>query len=224
MTLLELFDLLRKHVRLVLLLPVGLAVLAGVATAFMPDKYTATTDMYVLVKSSNEVGVASSGDLSASQMLTNDVTTLIKSDRVEADAAESVGFEDFDAFDIDVTSSTTTRVISLSVTGTDPKAAAKIANALVDSVSSTAQAVMDVQSINQIDSATAPEQPSGPNRPLYRGRRGCRPLPCCRDRCPGRHAQHPRPQGFRRRRADRRAGHRPLPRDWEVLNASQIQA
>lgn len=167
MTLLELFDLLRKHVRLVLLLPVGLAVLAGVATAFMPDKYTATTDMYVLVKSSNEVGVASSGDLSASQMLTNDVTTLIKSDRVEADAAESVGFEDFDAFDIDVTSSTTTRVISLSVTGTDPKAAAKIANALVDSVSSTAQAVMDVQSINQIDSATAPEQPSGPNRPLY---------------------------------------------------------
>ena len=100
-------------------------------------------------------------------MLTNDVTTLIKSDRVEADAAESVGFEDFDAFDIDVTSSTTTRVISLSVTGTDPKAAAKIANALVDSVSSTAQAVMDVQSINQIDSATAPEQPSGPNRPLY---------------------------------------------------------
>ena len=167
MTLLELFDLLRKHVRLVLLLPVGLAVLAGVATAFMPDKYTATTDMYVLVKSSNEVGVASSGDLSASQMLTNDVTTLIKSDRVEADAAESVGFEDFDAFDIDVTSSTTTRVISLSVTGTDPKAAAKIANALVDSVSSTAQAVMDVHSINQIDSATAPEQPSGPNRPLY---------------------------------------------------------
>ncbi len=167
MTLLELFDLLRKHVRLVLLLPLGLAVLVGIATAFMPDKYTATTDMYVLVKSSNETGVASSGDLSASQMLTNDVTTLIKSDRVEADAAESVGFEDFDAFDIDVTSSTTTRVISLSVTGTDPKAAAKIANALVDSVSSTAQAVMDVQSINQIDSATAPEQPSGPNRPLY---------------------------------------------------------
>lgn len=167
MTLLELFDLLRKHVRLVLLLPLGLAVLVGIATAFMPDKYTATTDMYVLVKSSNETGVASSGDLSASQMLTNDVTTLIKSDRVEADAAESVGFEDFDAFDIDVTSSTTTRVISLSVTGTDPKAAAKIANALVDSVSSTGQAVMDVQSINQIDSATAPEQPSGPNRPLY---------------------------------------------------------
>ena len=167
MTLLELFDLLRKHVRLVLLLPLGLAVLVGIATAFMPDKYTATTDMYVLVKSSNETGVASSGDLSASQMLTNDVTTLIKSDRVEADAAESVGFEDFDAFDIDVTSSTTTRVISLSVTGTDPKAAAKIANAQVESVSSTAQAVMDVQTINQIDSATAPEQPSGPNRPLY---------------------------------------------------------
>ena len=167
MTLLELFDLLRKHLRLVLALPLGFALVVAVATAFMPDKYTATTDMYVLVKSSTEAGATNSGDLSASQMLTNDVTTLIKSDRVEADAAESVGLDDFKGYDIDVTSSTTTRVITLSVTGTDPETAATVANALVQSVSGTAQAVMDVQSINQIDSATAPEAPSGPNRLLY---------------------------------------------------------
>ena len=167
MTLLELFDLLRKHLRLVLAIPLGLALAVGVATLFMPDKYTATTDMYVLAKATSSEGTTNYTDLSASQMLTNDVTTLIKSDRVEADAAKAVGVDDFDDFDIDVTSSTTTRVISLSVTGTDPKAAAKVANALVESVSGTAQSVMDVQSINQIDSATAPRDPSGPNRPLY---------------------------------------------------------
>lgn len=167
MTLLELFDLLRKHLRLVLALPLGFALVVAVATAFMPNKYTATTDMYVLAKATSGEGTTNYTDLSASQMLTNDVTTLIKSDRVEADAAESVGLDDFKGYDIDVTSSTTTRVITLSVTGTDPETAATVANALVQSVSGTAQAVMDVQSINQIDSATAPEAPSGPNRPLY---------------------------------------------------------
>lgn len=167
MTLLELFDLLRKHLRLVLALPLGFALVVAVATAFMPDKYTATTDMYVLTKATSGEGTTNYTDLSASQMLTNDVTTLIKSDRVEADAAEAAGLDDFDAYDIDVTSSTTTRVVTLSVTGTDPETAATVANALVQSVSGTAQAVMDVQSINQIDSATAPTAPSGPNRPLY---------------------------------------------------------
>jgi len=167
MTLLELFDLLRKHLRLVLALPLGFALVVAVATAFMPDKYTATTDMYVLAKATSGDGATNYTDLSASQMLTNDVTTLIKSDRVEADAAEAVGLDDFKGYDIDVTSSTTTRVITLSVTGTDPETAATVANALVQSVSGTAQAVMDVQSINQIDSATAPTAPSGPNRPLY---------------------------------------------------------
>lgn len=167
MTLLELFDLLRKHLRLVLALPLGFALVVAVATAFMPDKYTATTDMYVLTKATSGEGTTNYTDLSASQMLTNDVTTLIKSDRVEADAAEAVGLDDFRGYDIDVTSSTTTRVVTLSVTGTDPETAATVANALVQSVSGTAQAVMDVQSINQIDSATAPTAPSGPNRPLY---------------------------------------------------------
>ena len=163
MTLLELFDLLRKHLRLVLALPLGFALVVAVATAFLPDKYTATTDMYVLAKATSGDGATNYTDLSASQMLTNDVTTLIKSDRVEADAAEAVGLDDFKGYDIDVTSSTTTRVITL----TDPETAATVANALVQSVSGTAQAVMDVQSINQIDSATAPTAPSGPNRPLY---------------------------------------------------------
>lgn len=167
MTLLELFDLLRKHLRLVLTLPLALALAVGVVTAFMPNKYTATTTMYVLVKTSTDASGTNSGDLSASQMLTNDVATLIKSDRVEADAAQAAGLDSIAKYDVSVTSSTTTRVLTLSVTGTDPEAAAKIANALVESVSGTAQSVMDVQSINQIDSASAPKSPSGPNRPLY---------------------------------------------------------
>ena len=51
MTLLELLQLLRKHLRLVIALPLVCALAMGVASfMFLPNTYTATTSMYVLVK------------------------------------------------------------------------------------------------------------------------------------------------------------------------------
>lgn len=169
MTLLELLHLLRKHLRLVVLLPVAFAVVTGVYAFFLPNQYTASTSMYVLSKSSSPDGstAVTQGDLSASQMLTNDVSSIIKSDRVKGDVATQLGLDNLNAYKIEVTSSTTTRVIDLSVTGTDAEKAAQVANALVTDVSNVAAQVMNVQSVNVIDSAVAPTSPSGPKRALY---------------------------------------------------------
>lgn len=100
-------------------------------------------------------------------MLTNDVATLIKSDRVKGDVAKQRGLDSLSGYSIDVTSSITTRVIDLTVTGTDPNVSAQMANALVTDVSDVAAQVMNVQSVNVIDSAVAPTTPSGPKRALY---------------------------------------------------------
>ena len=91
MTLFELFGLLRKHLVLVISLPLAFAVVVGVATLFMPDEYTATTTMYVLSKNADEGTQITQQDLSAGQMLTNDVSTILKSARVRADVAEQFG-------------------------------------------------------------------------------------------------------------------------------------
>lgn len=168
MTLLELLHLLRKHLRLVVLLPVAFAVITGAYAFFLPNQYTASTSMYVLSKSSSPDGTTvTQGDLSASQMLTNDVSSIIKSDRVKGDVATQLGLDNLNAYKIDVTSSTTTRVIDLSVTGTDAEKAAEVANALVTDVSNVAAQVMNVQSVNVIDAAVTPTTPSGPKRALY---------------------------------------------------------
>lgn len=58
-------------------------------------------------------------------------------------------------------------MVGLSVTGADPQTAADIANTMVEKVSAIAQEVMSIESVNAIDQAQAPENPSGPNRPLY---------------------------------------------------------
>lgn len=169
MTLLELLALLRKHLKMVIVLPIVCMVAMGLASVLlMHDTYTARTDMYVLASSSDQgSSSALSSDLSASQMLTNDVATLLQSDRVTSDTADRIGLNNLNDYSISVTSESTTRVITLSVTGSDPQGVANVANGLADSISDVAREVMNVESVNVIDEASVPDAPSGPNRVLY---------------------------------------------------------
>lgn len=166
MTLLELLHLLRKHLKLVIALPIVFAIACGVVTLFMPNQYTASTTMYVLSKNADNKSGNAYSDLNAGQLLSNDVASIAKSAEVKSAVANSLGTS-LSSYDVKVDNSTTTRVITLSVTGPDPQAAANIANAYVQNISSTAQSVMDVQAVNVIDAASAPTSPSGPKRPLY---------------------------------------------------------
>lgn len=167
MTLLELLELMKKRIKLVVGLPIICALLIGVYSfLFMPDTYTATTSMYVLTNQEESAGNLST-DLSASQMVANDVTTLLKSNRVQKATADDLGLKNLKDFEVEVTSATTSRVIELSVTGTDPELVAKVANAIADNVSSISRDVMKVEAVNIIDPALAPVVPSGPSRPLY---------------------------------------------------------
>ena len=166
MTLLELLHLLRKHLKLVIALPIVFAIACGAVTLFMPNQYTASTTMYVLSKNADNKSGNAYSDLTAGQLLSNDVASIAKSAEVKSAVANSLGTS-LSSYDVKVDNSTTTRVITLSVTGPDPQAAANIANAYVQNISSTAQSVMDVQAVNVIDAASAPTSPSGPKRPLY---------------------------------------------------------
>ena len=51
MTLFELFGLLRKHLRFVITVSIVCTVVTAIGCCFLPNKYTATTTMYVLSKS-----------------------------------------------------------------------------------------------------------------------------------------------------------------------------
>lgn len=168
MTLLDLFHLLRKHLKLVILLPLACMFAAGVYSfVMMPNAYSATVSMYVLVQQDNANSSSLTSDLSASQMVTNDVATLLKSDRVVNETASSLGLESLTGYKTAITNSTTSRVLSLEVTGPDAQMAANIANKMADEVSTVAHDVMNVDSVNVVDSAKVPTAPSGPKRPLY---------------------------------------------------------
>ena len=169
MTLLELFQLLKRHVKLVVSLPLVCAVAMGVFSfVAMDDVYTAQTSMYILANEDTSQGQSTYyNDLNASQLLANDIATLLNSDRVSADAAKALGLESLADYDASVTSETTTRVVSLAVTGPDPDETAAVANEMARQVSIVAQEIEMADSINVIDEAVSPDAPSGPNRTLY---------------------------------------------------------
>lgn len=169
MTLLELFQLLKRHVKLVVALPLVCAVAMGVFSfVAMDDVYTAQTSIYILANEDTSQGQSTYyNDLNASQLLANDIATLLNSDRVSADAAKALGLESLADYDASVTSETTTRVVSLSVTGPDPDETAAVANEMARQVSIVAQEIEMADSINVIDEAVSPDAPSGPNRTLY---------------------------------------------------------
>lgn len=168
MTLLELFKLLQKHLAMVIVLPVVLALAtAGVSWGLMQNQYTATVFVYVLSSSSSEQNTIQNSDLSASQLIANDIAELANSDIVAERTAEELGMTSLAGYDISVNSSTTTRVIEISVESGEPQAAATVANKIAEVLSSVAQEVMGVESVDIVDEAKTPEAPSGPNRVMY---------------------------------------------------------
>lgn len=171
MSLLELLQIIRKHLKLVIVLPILCAVVAAVfCWTMLANTYTASVSMYVLANSAETTGNTTlSTDLSASQMLSNDVSQLIQSDRVLNQTANELNMdlEEIRNYDVAVTSSTETRLITISITGDTPNSAAAIANGLANTTNTVAQEIMNVEAVNAIDEASAPLEPSGPRRLLY---------------------------------------------------------
>lgn len=168
MTLLELLHLLRKKWFLVVLFPL---VFAGATAAycwgFMSNDYTSSVSLYVLNKTSDQGTGVTSSDTTASQQLANDIAVFTQTNRVLDATAQALGMSSLEGYDIEVTSATTNRVITLSVTGKKPEAVAQIADELAKQTATVAVDTMELQAINVVDSAQVPTSPSGPNRIMY---------------------------------------------------------
>ena len=128
--------------------------------------YTSTVSVYVL-SSSEQSNASQYNELTAGQLMANDVATLANSSIVLERTAQELGMKSLGGFEVSVDSATTTRVIEISVEGDNAEQCAQIANKLAEVLSSVAQSVMGVENVNVIDQAEVPQAPSGPPRAMY---------------------------------------------------------
>ena len=160
----DLLTLLRRKFTLILFSAFVAALLSfAYSLVFMQDVYTAKASMYILLKDDNVDSVTSSV-INASQMLVNDISDLAFTSRVQEDTLKSLNISSLNDYSINIHGGADSRVLTLSVTGIEPHTTSSIANSLVDNINKVATEVMNIESINVIDEAQEPLNPSGPNR------------------------------------------------------------
>ena len=162
----ELFAVLWARAYIIIIAGLLMALIAFTGTQlFITPKYTSTTSMYMLVRSS-EAGTVTSGDLQTGTQLTQDYMELVKS-RTVLEKVISVLNLDMTAEElsgaITTSNADNTRILTIQVEDEDPEVAREIADAVRDAASTTIQEIMEIEAVNTVEEANLPTEPSSPS-------------------------------------------------------------
>lgn len=130
----------------------------------IPPTYQSTTRIYIL--SRQESSNLTYSDLQLGTQLTADYAELIQSRFVLEEVIQVLGLEDSYeelAERVSVSTPEDTRILSITVTDTDPVQAMDIANAIREIASIHITNVMDIEAVNVVETANMPMTQAGPN-------------------------------------------------------------
>ena len=147
----------------------GITVLCGVfsfifSSFWLPQEYVATTRVYVLGRS--ETNGVTSADFALSNYLVSDLQVLITGRNVTdvvVDTLELDMSQEELAGKIRVSAEGNTRVLQISVTDADAILAAEIANCVRDVASEQIKRILEIDAVNLVYEAKAPDEPTSPN-------------------------------------------------------------
>ena len=153
----------RKFFIIFIALAVGIVALLG-SIFFIKPKYTSTTRIYVVSRSSDSS--LTNQDLQAGSYLVNDYKEVITSNEVLSSVIDQENLslstsELSDMITIDIP--TDTRVISISVEDTDAQEASDIANTIREVAAEKIKSVTKVDDVTTLEAAEVASKPSSPN-------------------------------------------------------------
>lgn len=157
----------RMLARLPMMLAAGLltALIAFFVSRFvMAPAYESTTKIYVLSRQENSSVTYS--DLQMGTQLTQDYAELIQGRYVLEQVAEILSLDmSYEALRgmVSVSVPDDTRIISISVSDSDPVRAMEIANCIRETATVYITDVMDIEAVNVVETAFLPTRKSGPN-------------------------------------------------------------
>lgn len=153
----------RKFFIIFIALAVGIVALLG-SIFFIKPKYTSTTRIYVVSRSSDSS--LTNQDLQAGSYLVNDYKEVITSNEVLSSviSQENLSLSTSELSDmISVEIPTDTRVISISVEDTDAQEASDIANTIREVAAEKIKSVTKVDDVTTLEAAEVASKPSSPN-------------------------------------------------------------
>ncbi len=164
--LVDLFHYLKKKIALILTVTILFAAVGYLGTKlFGKPVYQTTLTLYFQTNISGD-GVNYT-DMQVATLLTRDGMNLIKSRSITTQVIQELGLnmshETLSKKIKVIEPETATRVMTLTVTDSDPQRAADIANAIGKYATRTMQSVMAVDAVKIVDPAIVPEKPIGPS-------------------------------------------------------------
>ena len=144
-----------------------LAAAAGFAVSkfVVTPTYESTTKIYILNKS--ESTTVTYSDVQMGTQLTKDYAELINSRYVLEEVIEELSLADIEYEDlldqVSVHTPTDTRIVSITVTDTEPQQAMEIADCIMEVAGEHIQNVMDIDAVNVVEEANLPTEKAGPS-------------------------------------------------------------
>ena len=170
--LVELFYVLWGHAwQIILCLVLGAAVAFGVTKFLITPMYQATSSIYIVSASNNSV--VNLTDLQIGAQLTADYQELLVSRPLLEDVIKNLDLKNADGENamsvavlrgmIEVTNTSDTRILKITVTSPDPQESADIANELVNQACIYLPEIMETEEPNLVEEAIPPTAKSSPS-------------------------------------------------------------
>ena len=163
--LVDLFGFYMSRLPLLIIAIIVGALLAGLYTHFLvPNRYTATSKMYMVSSSSDSV--VNLSDLNLGTSISNDYVELMKSRPVIEDVIDKLELKyDYDKLVgmINLSVISNTRIVRVAVTSTSPQEAMSIANQLARTAKVQLPKVMDAPAPTIVEDAVLPTVKSSPS-------------------------------------------------------------
>ena len=167
-----------REVFILLISKMWLIVLAGMLTAvvgfalsafLIAPTYKSTSKIYILNK--QQENTVTYSDVQLGTQLTKDYAQLITSRLVLEKVIEDLNLEEvYEGINyegmlnkVEVTTPTDTRILSITVTDTDPVMAMNIANCVREAAAVHIKNVMDIEAVNVVETANLPMEKAGPS-------------------------------------------------------------
>ena len=166
----EVFILLISKAWLIVLVGIFTALMGFILSAFLiAPTFESTSKIYILNK--QQENTVTYSDVQLGTQLTKDYAQLITSRLVLEKVIEDLKLTeiseemDYEAMldKVEVTTPTDTRILSITVTDTDPVMAMEIANSVREAAAVHIKNVMDIEAVNVVETANLPMEKAGPS-------------------------------------------------------------
>lgn len=164
----QLFNLLKKNMRLIVITTVIGAVLCFAATLFLIDKKYASTSTIILTPKITETGNIDQATLTTNSKMVNNYMQIIKGESVLSQVAEKLSITSVSELkgQVSVSNPTNTEVIAVTATTEDPVLSQQIVEVTIDTFFSSVKDKLNIENMTIIDPAKVENIPVSPNKKM----------------------------------------------------------